>query len=331
MKYNIHNIFRLFFIICWAAGCSAGFVDLNPLKDRKDYTQARALYDNGQYRQAVTELTEYIEKTKNVKRREARAYRLLGKSYEQLGQLNKALETYLEALEFYPNNVPLLLEAARLYQSTGLTRRSMELYEHALQEEPDSLEALAGQAANYSAIGFYSKARKFYDRFFELNPAAEPLYRARYAQTFLAQHNFQEAFINITMALVDDKTNTDFWLLSARALYGLHKPQEAMQSLDTALLLAPNHPQLLAYKALWQYQDSDYKNSLATAKKLLALNPENQLALFIQSLNWIKQGKKQQARQNWQQIVTLNPSSFIGKTAQSLLNGKNPSSFANFL
>ena len=331
MSHNFSTLFRLLIIGCWAAGCSSGFLDLAPLGDRKDYTQARAFYDNGQYEQAIKELTEYIEKTKNVKRREARAYRLLGKSYEQLGRLNKALETYLEALEFYPNNVPLLLEAARLYQSTGLTHRSMELYERALQEEPDSLEAIAGQAANYSAIGFYSKAREFYDRFFELNPTAEPLYRARYAQTFLAQHNFQEAFINITMALAEDKTNADFWLLSARALYGLHKPQEAMQNLDAALLLAPNHPQLLAYKALWQYQAADYKNSLSTVKQLLKQNPGNQLALFIQSLNYLKQGKKQQARQDWQQIVTLNPSSFVGKTAQALLDEESLPPFVSLL
>ena len=247
---------------------------------------------------------------------------MLGKSYEQLGQYNKALEVYLEALEFHPNNVPLLLEAARLYQFTGLTNRSMELYERALQEEPDSLEALSGQAVNYSTIGFYSKAREFYDRFFALNPSAEPWYRARYAQTFLAQHNYQDAFINITMALSGDKTNADFWLLSAKALYGLHKPQEAMQSLDTALLLAPQHPQLLGYKALWQYQAADYKSSLATVNLLLNQDPENQLALFIQSLNWVKQGKTAQARRNWQQIATLNANSFIGKTAQALLNAK---------
>lgn len=319
MTHKIHNIFQLLVFVSCAAGCSSGFLGLAPLGDRKDYAQARDFYEAGQYPQAIKELTEYIEKTKNVKRREARAYRLLGKSYEQLDQYNKALEVYLEALEFHPKNVPLLLEAANLYQFTGLTNRSVELYDRALQIEPDSLAALAGQAANYSTSGFYSKAREFYDRFFELNPSAAPLYRARYAQTFLAQHNYQDAFINITMALSGDTTNADFWLLSAKALYGLHKPQEAMQNLDTALLLDPKRPQLLAYKALWQYQAADYKGSLATVKQLLKQNPENSLALFIQSLNWLKQGKTQQARQNWQQIITLDPASFTGKTAQALL------------
>ena len=106
------------------SGCSSGFLGLAPIGDRQEYTQARALYEQGNYQAAVTELSEYIYKTKNVKRREARAYRLLGKSYEQLGLLGRALEVYSEALEFHPDNVPLLLEAARLYQQNGLTQRS---------------------------------------------------------------------------------------------------------------------------------------------------------------------------------------------------------------
>ncbi|MBO7238374.1 MAG: tetratricopeptide repeat protein [Elusimicrobiaceae bacterium] len=76
-------------------------------KDRKEYVQARDLYEQGQYEQAVTALSNYIYKTKNIKRREARAYRLLGLSYEQLNRPEKALEVYLEALEVHDDNVPL--------------------------------------------------------------------------------------------------------------------------------------------------------------------------------------------------------------------------------
>ena len=83
-------------------------------KDRQEYLQARQAYDQANYEQAVTELAKYIYKTKNIKRREARAYRLLGLSYEHLNKPEKALEIYLEALEFHQTNVPLLLAAASL-------------------------------------------------------------------------------------------------------------------------------------------------------------------------------------------------------------------------
>ena len=87
-----------------------------PRGDRQDYIHARDLYNEGHYTEAAAELSDYIYKTKNVKRREARAYRLLGKSYEQLGNLSKALDIYL--VPFRP--------AIFMESFTGLTSENME-------------------------------------------------------------------------------------------------------------------------------------------------------------------------------------------------------------
>lgn len=301
------------------AGCSTGFLGLAPSGDRKEYVQARDLYDAGDYDQAVRELTSYINKTKNVKRREARAYRLLGACYEQQNNLSKALEVYLEALEFHPRNTPLLAAAAHLYQETGLTARSIELYDRVLQEEPNNLDALSGQAANYTAMGFYSKARQTYDRFFKLNPSADARYRARYADTFLRQRNFKDAFINITAALDENGQNPDFWRLSAEARRGMGQTQEALKDLNTALLLAPARPDLLAQKALWEYEEGRYDKSLAAAEQILAQEPDNQLALFIQAMNWYRQGKKTAAGKQLEKISRRDSDTFVGQVAAKLL------------
>ena len=302
-------------------GCSAtqtGILGLAPAGDRKEYVQARDLYSSGNYTQAIEHLSEYIYKTKNVKRREARAYRLLGMSYEQLGQLSKALEVYLEALEFHPDNVPLLLAAASLYQRTDLVDRSIELYERVLAQEPDNLEALSGQGANYSKMGFYSRARFFYDKFFELNPAAEPVYRARYAETFLRQRNYPNAFINITMALAGDSSSPDFWLLSAKASRGLDRPQAALADIDAALLLAPNRRDLLAHKALWLYEAGRYQESIQTAAKILQQDPANQLALLITAMDEYYLGRKKASRRHMEAILKGEPDSFTERVAEKL-------------
>lgn len=317
--YLNYKLFSAAFAAVWLAGCSTGFLGLAPAGDRKEYVQARDLYDAGDYDRAIRELTLYINKTKNVKRREARAYRLLGASYEKQNNLSKALEVYLEALEFHPNNAPLLAAAANLYQETGLTSRSIELYGKVLQEEPDNLDALAGQAVNYTAIGFYSKARQMYDRFFELNPAADARYRARYAETFLRQRNFKDAFTNITTALDENSQNPDFWRLSAEARRGLGQTQEALADLNAALLLAPGRPDLLAQKALWEYEEGRYDESLQAAEQILARQPDNQLALFIQAMNWYRRGKKNMAKKQLEKISQTDADTFVGQVAAKLL------------
>lgn len=317
--YLNRKIYFIFLFCVLLSGCSAGFLGLAPAGDRQEYLKARNCFSEGRYQQAVVELTDYIYKIKNVKRREVRAYRLLGLSYEKLNNLEKALEVYLEALEFHPKNIPLLLAAAQLYQRTGLMNRSMELYEKVLETEPNNLAALSGQADNYATQGFYSKARVLYDRFFEEKPHADPLYRARYANTFLKQRNFSQAFQNITLALEDEPENPDFWLLSAKARYGLSSTQEALADLNTALLLAPTRKDLLAQKALWLYQEKSYKDSLQVAQQILKQEPQDPLALFIKAINEYRLGKTAAARKQLEEIAHQSPHSFTGKVSAELL------------
>ena len=316
--YLNRNIFLVTGIVL-LAGCSSGFLGLAPIGDRKEYTQARNAYEKGNYQAAIEQLSDYIYKTKNVTRREVRAYRLLGKSYEQLGQANQALEVYLEALEFHPNQVPLLLEAAELYQKNGLTERSIEMYERALAQEPHNLTALAGQAANYTTLGFYSKARSFYDQFFTLSKEVSPYYRALYAATFLHQRDYQSAFIHITLALEQEPSNPDFWLLSAKARRGLKRTQESSQDLETALTLAPTRTDLLAHKALWLYEESDYKNSLRVTAAILKQDPHSSLAQLVQALNWRAQGKTTSANKQLTALAQKFPDTFVGQVAQKLI------------
>jgi len=300
------------------SGCSAGFLGLAPAGDRRDYTEARDLYANGHYEAAIHQLTQYIYKTQNVKRREARAYRLLGKSYEQLNYPDKALEIYLEALEFHPKDVPLLTEAAHLYQQTGLTNRSIELYEKVLALEENNTDALAGQAFNYMTMGFDSKARRFYDRLFELEPNAPAQHRAGYAQSFLNQRKYRLAFSNISLALEKEPDNPDFLLISAQSCHGLGHFDRALQQLQAAREIAPERTDLMAYQALWLHEKGEYKASDTVTRELLALQPDSSLAIFIQGLNQQASGQPRTAQKTWKRITQQDSTSFTGRVAASL-------------
>jgi len=288
-------------------------------KDKQEFVQARQLYENAQYEQAVNALSAYIYKTEKIKRREARAYRLLGLSYEQLNRPEKALEVYVEALEFHKDNIPLLLAAASLYQRTQLLDQSIELYNRVLELDPNHTEALSGQAMNYSHMGFYSKSRHYFDRFFELNPKASAQYRAAYAYTFLKQRDFQNAFIHITMAKMEDLTNVNYWLHSALAYRGMQMMPEALADIDIAIELAPDNTELKAIKMIWLYQNNQVENSLQAARELLKTDPKNELALFMVYRN-LKDTKPKQARQALQQIIHLNNDSFANRVAKKILS-----------
>lgn len=319
--YFYHKPFLTAVCLVGLCGCTTlqvGFLGFGPRGDKKEYAEARDLFNDGRYGEAQTKLQDYIYKTKNVKRREARAYRLLGQSYENLGRLDKALETYQEALEFHPENVPLLLSAADLYKRTNLNEQSAALYNRALRAEPDNLQALAGMAENYIRMGFYSKARMYYEQYFKLDPSAHSQNRARYAYTFLQQRDYPNAFINITMALSENDHNPDFWFLSARANRGLGHYYEAMEDLDIALFLAPARRDLLGTKALWLYQEERFEESLAVASAILDKYPGNDLGLFIRYLNLNAQGRTKEAQNALSYIKDADGNQFIYRVAQTL-------------
>lgn len=286
--------------------------------DRQEFVNARATYDSGNYQQAIEELSKYIYKTKNIKRREARAYRLLGLSYEKLGRPEKALEIYSEALEFHQKNISLLLVAADLYQRTDLLDQSIRLYDRVLEQEPDNLEALSGQAQNYLNMGFYSKAIMYYDKFLALNPDAAAAYRAQFAYAFLKQRDFKPAFINITLAKDQDPHNADYWLLSAQAYKGLGEIKEALADLDIAIWLAPQRTELRLIKSMWLYQARDTAASLRETRSILAQEPANQAALFMLYMN-LKDTNPAQAKRALQQIVNQDTDSFAQRAAAKLL------------
>lgn len=309
---------------CCLTGCAgqAGLLGFGVLstQDRNDYRHARDLFNAGNYQAAVADLSNYIYKTRNVRRREVRAYRLLGKSYEHLGNLSRALETYLEALEFHPKDVPLLLAAATLYNRTGLTDRAIELYERALQLEPSNQNVLAGLGEVYVKTGFYSKARGYYEKLFALYPQAAAVHRARYAASFYQQKDFANAFIHITLALEQEPENADFWLLSAKAQRGLNRLTAALNDLDLALLLAPEREDLQAYRALWLHQAGQYDASDQTARYILARYPENELARFVLAMNASARGQHGEAKKYLAQIRADDKDTFIHRFAQALQN-----------
>ena len=316
LKTNIILFFLLFWI---AAPIQAGLFGISP-KDRKEFTEARQTFNDGNYEKAVQQLTDYIYKTKNIKRREARAYRLLGLAYERLNNPAKALELYQEALEFHEKDVPLLLAAASLYQRSGLTDQSILLYDRALKREPENQEALAGQAENYIHMGFYSMALQYYHKFFLLNQQAPSIKRARYAYAFLKQRDFIDAFIHITMAKEQEPTNANYWLLSARAYKGLNMMKEALADLDMAIFLTKEHKEeLTILKSMWLYQQGFYDQSLEIANQLLAQDPQEELALFMQYMNRQKLGQAQQAKQALEKIKNLKKESFAQRVVEKLL------------
>ena len=200
-----------------------------------------------------------------------------------------------------------------IYKAGNVNRREARAYRLL------GMSYLAGQAENYRAFGFFSQARNYYDKFFKLNPSASPQYRAKYASTFLNQGNFEQAFIHITMALSEDAYQPDYWLISAKASFGLGRYNDALNAIDTALDLAPDRTDLQLYKIIGLYQTQHYKDSARWARQFIQKNPDNQLGWLLLALNEWKLNQRTSARTHLQKATAFEENSFTGQVASKLL------------
>lgn len=88
--------------------------------------------------------------------RSAEAWALSGRAHQRLGDSDRALADYQQALRYAPNDAELLIDVALLHRARGDHRRCLTTLHHLLDayapgEEPAGALALAGEA--YLAIG----------------------------------------------------------------------------------------------------------------------------------------------------------------------------------
>ena len=96
----------------------------------------------GDFNNAVKQLKEFSTDQKQV---QARAYKLLGDAYSELGRNDEAIESYKKASKHFPedfhNSAEYLYMAASLAERSGKTNEAIELYKQVRDEFPDTVAA----------------------------------------------------------------------------------------------------------------------------------------------------------------------------------------------
>lgn len=97
----------------------------------------------------------------------------LGYSYTQIGDNEKALETYLRALEHEPTDLMITLETASFYLSSGEpedARRAVELLDAIAEHHPDSASIYIQRGEAFSMIEMPDSAIASFEKAKELDP-----------------------------------------------------------------------------------------------------------------------------------------------------------------
>ena len=141
------------FIIFWGA-C-----------DSKDSQQGDQLFANGDYEQAVSEYTSYIEYNPE----DIKSIYNRGRAYEELGQYDKSLADYEKTLEIDPKNFNALMSIGKFHFRNGAYGDAAFYFNKAIKVKERSADAhyLSGRANH--KLGETTKAMEGYNQAINLN------------------------------------------------------------------------------------------------------------------------------------------------------------------
>ena len=117
-----------------------------------------------------------------------------------------------------------------------------------------------------------------------------------------------------------DVNNPDIYFLIAKIYNALNDPQKAKENMDNALKYSLNRKDILITSILWKANDAETaKEALEEIKEYQKQDPESRLAVFIEGLALLKQGKKQNAITVFKKIQNSNEDSFIKEVAKEII------------
>lgn len=306
-----------------AAGCSGGrlwFLDCRAMEPIEERFRA------GEYARVVQSLEgDGIPKVRAGCR--ARAYHLLGLSYERLGKASKALHTYGVAEGLYPEDINILTDLANLLHRSGLDERARPYYERVLDVHPNNAASNQGMAEIHRAQGFLDRAQFHYEKAMR-DWGDHPRIWHDYAHVMAEQGKLPKAVRAIRRALKLKRVpesmmslarferrqglKTEAYLHLQEAML-MHGPDESVRTQET------RRTRILLTRAVWLLEDSRLDEAEALCSSLIERDDGLALARWVRASVSLRKGLLDEARGDLKAAAAASKKGFIAEVARSML------------
>jgi tetratricopeptide (TPR) repeat protein len=194
----------------------------------------------------------------------------------------------------------------------GLLSSDAEQHDHALEWIVRALkqdlkpEYLSSLGTTLRRQGQYQRAFNAFDKAVQLEPGDAELWKER-GNALVELDRPDDALLSLQHALVLDPRHWDAACASAVILYGLDRFEEALKYLELCDALRPNHVATLCVRAASLNQLGRFEQALAVGQQAYALDPDN-----VESLSGICEalqslGRSEQALQWFDRAIERRP------------------------
>ncbi len=229
--------------------------------------------------------------------------------YEDLGQIDQAIQQYKSALSFDSKNNIIRLNLAVAYLKKGLSEQAVKELNTAAKIEPEAVEPHAVLAVLFSLQNKPDQANREYEislkNAAKFNPKNIDIYK-NLGQLYLGEKKFDAAIeaYQVVLGLAPLDSSAHFYLANIYEQKGQKAKTEA--ELKKALELKPDYHEALNYLGFFYAEENkNLDQAEAMVKKALEFEPEN--GAYLDSLGWVyfKKGRDQEALKILQRAATL--------------------------
>ncbi|BHH85657.1 tetratricopeptide repeat protein [Desulforhopalus sp. 52FAK] len=193
-----------------------------------------------------------------------------------------------------------------------------------------------GKTVNYSITGEHFLTTQQFDRGVssfkekvEQNPENH-LANFYYGRFLLGEKQYKTALKYLVKARELNPKKADYYFWAGVAYGSVGQKISERSNYQKALLIDSNHLQSLIYLGNNQLQSKQYKASLISYNKALAIWPSSPTAIYNRALIHKKMGRKPEALEGWLEYLSYYPSGAMARKAVNHLNLLSDYSFRNY-
>ncbi len=271
--------------------------------------EANTKTDTGEYQTALVMFNELLSDNPTL----VDAHLGIGRTYEKMGDLDKAEPAYARAAALESDNFDAQFGHARVLSGLKRWNDAIRAYHRALVVRPDSLAVNTGMTEAYLKLNQAEEALTFAQKSVELAPAdGEARVRLAVALERVGRNEDAIKAYETALELVEPRDDV---LTSLVNLYAIEK--RYIEAINAANELVRLKPSANAYERLgWAYfRVGDYEKSAAAYKAGVELDPEHWPSLngiATNALNrWLQSGRtddaaRMEARSAFQRSLKLH-------------------------
>lgn len=194
-------------------------------------------YQNKKYEEAIEVLKEVLAKSDPGSKEYSEALYNLAYSYDLMGQSDKAIEAYQNALEKNPNDKDLLFNMGRIYFMQDNYEKAIESFKKVLEFDPNDFDANLNIGNAYYGMGdsLSNEAQKTDDSGNPVLSESEIQEKVNLAKT-----NFDEAIPYLEKAAEIKPDNENAWTMLGIVYVRSGYPEKGKEAFDKAEQLKNN-------------------------------------------------------------------------------------------